>query len=118
MFRSAAFIVVFMASSVSSFAHHGAGTFDLSKSVTFTGEPNIPGAWAPEQVVMVDPRGTGGGLVPLSQLSQLKPGDRPAGAGGGRRGAGAAPGPRLYGGTELTELGQQAAAAFAQKDNP
>jgi uncharacterized protein DUF6152 len=38
MRRSAAFIVVFMASTVSAFAHHGAGTFDLSKSVTFTGK--------------------------------------------------------------------------------
>ena len=82
-----------------------------------TGEPNISGDWAAEQVVMVDPRGTGGGLVPLSQLSQLKPGERPAGA-GGRRGGGAGTGPRLYGGTELTELGQQSAASFAQKDNP
>jgi hypothetical protein len=54
-------------------------------------------------------------LVPLSQLGQFKPGERPAGA-GGRRGAGT--GPRLYGGTELTEFGQQAASSFAQKDNP
>src|SRR3984957_2611650 len=81
-----------------------------------TGEPNISGDWAAEQVVMVDPRGTGGGLVPLSQLSQFKPGERPPGA-GGRRGA-AGTGPRLYGGTELTEFGQQAASSFAQKDNP
>jgi hypothetical protein len=234
MIRSAALIVVFMASIVPAFAHHGGGTFDLSKSVTYTGkltrielvnphswlyfdvtdatgrvshhrcemrsvhvlrrsgwtkelfpagqqitveaapdradpnscylntikfengshmdrygqyvkapeggirevrgpvaapntarelrrptgEPNIAGDWAAEQVVMVDPRGTGGGLVPLGQLSQFKPGERPAGAGGGRRGGGAATGPRLYGGTELTELGQQAAASFTQKDNP
>jgi Family of unknown function (DUF6152) len=83
-----------------------------------SGEPNISGDWAAEQVVMVDPRGTGGGLVPLSQLSQFKPGERPAGGGGGRRTGGAGTGPRLYGGTELTELGQQAAASFAQKDNP
>jgi len=82
-----------------------------------SGEPNISGDWAAEQVVMVDPRGTGGGLVPLGQLSQFKPGERPANAGGGRRGA-AGTGPRLYGGSELTELGQQAAASFAQKDNP
>jgi hypothetical protein len=81
-----------------------------------TGEPNISGDWAAEQVVMVDPRGTGGGLVPLGQLSQFKPGERPAGAGGRRGGTGA--GPRLYGGTELTDLGQQAASSFAQKDNP
>jgi hypothetical protein len=81
-----------------------------------TGEPNIAGDWAAEQVVMVDPRGTGGGLVPLSQLGQIKAGERQAG--GGRRGGGAGTGPRLYGGSELTELGQQAAASFAQKDNP
>jgi hypothetical protein len=82
-----------------------------------SGEPNISGDWAAEQVVMVDPRGTGGGLVPLGQLNQFKPGERPAGAGGGRRG-GRGTGPRLYGGTELTELGEQAAASFTQKDNP
>jgi hypothetical protein len=86
------------------------------------GEPNITGEWAPEQVVMADPRGTGGGLVPLSTLSQVQPGQRAGGGGAGRgRGAGrgAAPaGPRLYGGTELTELGTSMAAAFTQKDNP
>src|SRR6185369_6654558 len=43
-----------------------------------TGEPNISGEWAPEQVVMVDPRGTGGGLVPLTQLGEYKNGQRPA----------------------------------------
>jgi hypothetical protein len=80
-----------------------------------TGEPNITGDWAPEQVVMVDPRGAGGGLVPLSTLGQYKPGER---GGGARRGGGAAPGPRLYGGTELTPRGEQAAAAFKREDNP
>jgi len=83
-----------------------------------TGEPNISGDWAAEQVVMVDPRGTGGGLVPLGQLSQFTPGERRGSAGGGRRGTGPGTGPRLYGGTELTERGQQEAASFAQKDNP
>ncbi len=53
-----------------------------------SGEPNISGDWAAEQVVMVDPRGTGGGLVPLGQLEKFKPGERPTGAGGGGRGAG------------------------------
>ncbi len=67
---------------------------------------------------MVDPRGTGGGLVPLGRLNEFKPGERPTGAGGGGRRGAAPAGPRLYGGTELTELGQQAAASFAQKDNP
>jgi hypothetical protein len=82
-----------------------------------TGEPNISGDWAPEQVVMADPRGTGGGLVPLSQIATVKPGER-AGGGGGRRGGGPPAGPRLYGGTELTELGTQMAAAFTRDDNP
>jgi hypothetical protein len=84
-----------------------------------TGEPNISGDWAPEQVVMADPRGVGGGLVPLSTIATAKPAAPRAGGGGGRRGGGAAAGPRLYGGTELTELGTKEAAAFnAQKDQP
>ncbi len=80
-----------------------------------SGEPNISGEWAPVQQVMVNPRGTGGGLVPLDQLNQYKPGERPANAG---RGRGAGTGPRLYGGTELTELGEKAAADFKREDNP
>jgi hypothetical protein len=83
-----------------------------------TGEPNIAGDWAPEQVVMADPRGVGGGLVPLSQISQIKPGERRGGAGGAGRGRGQATGPRLYGGSELTETGEQAAAKFTREDNP
>jgi hypothetical protein len=99
-----------------------------------TGEPNISGDWAPEQVVMADPRGTGGGLVPLSQIGE-RPAEQPDGAragggrqagaraggaraGGARRGGGPGGGPRLFGGTELTEAGQRAAAAFTQADNP
>ena len=51
-----------------------------------SGEPNISGDWAPEQVVMRDPRGTGGGLVPLSQIGERpQPGER---QGGGRAAAG------------------------------
>jgi hypothetical protein len=83
-----------------------------------TGEPNISGDWAPEQLVMADPRGTGGGLVPLSQLSTFKPGERRGGGGGGRRGGGAAGGPRLFGGTELTPLGELAASKFGRDQNP
>jgi hypothetical protein len=82
-----------------------------------SGEPNISGEWAPEQVVMADPRGTGGGLVPLSTIAKPAAPAAPRGGGGGGRGA-AAGGPRLYGGTELTELGTSMAAAFTQKDNP
>lgn len=80
-----------------------------------TGEPNIAGDWAPEQLVMTDPRGRGGALVPLSTVAQYEPGYRPARGGrGGARGTG----PRTYGGTELTDLGEKAAAAFTQQDNP
>ena len=83
-----------------------------------SGELNISGDWAPVQNVMVDPRGTGSPMVQLSQLGQYKIGERPTNAGGGgaRRGGGS--GPRLYGGTELTDAGEEAAAAFKREDNP
>jgi hypothetical protein len=80
------------------------------------GEPNISGDWAPEQRVMADPRGVGGGLVPLSQITQ--PPAARGGAGAGGRGGGQAAGPRLYGGSELTDAGQQAANSFTNNDNP
>jgi hypothetical protein len=38
-----------------------------------SGEPNISGDWAPEQVVMADPAGRGGALVPLSTVATAKP---------------------------------------------
>jgi len=79
-----------------------------------TGEPNITGDWAPVQQVMVNARGTGGGLVALDQLSEYSSGTRPAGG----RGKAAPKGPRLYGGTELTEAGEKAAADFKRDDNP
>lgn len=84
-----------------------------------SGEPNLAGDWAPEQVVMADPRGVGGGLVPLSTIANA-PAPRAGGGGGGaaRRGGGPPAGPRLYGGTELTELGTKEAASFGQQDNP
>jgi hypothetical protein len=92
-----------------------------------TGEPNLAGDWAPEQRVMANPRGTGGGLVALGQLSELDRarseaaggGAAPARGPGGPAGPGAAPaGPRLYGGTALTPAGEAAAAAFTREDNP
>ena len=84
-----------------------------------TGEPNIAGDWAPIQQVMADPRGTGGGLVPLDQLGQYKAGERPANAGkAGAKGPAATKGPGLYGGTELTAAGEQAATDFKREDNP
>jgi uncharacterized protein DUF6152 len=39
-----------------------------------SGEPNISGDWAPEQLVMTDPRGRGGALVPLSRAPSFEPG--------------------------------------------
>jgi hypothetical protein len=39
-----------------------------------SGEPNISGDWAPEQLVMTDPRGRGGALVPVSQAQTFEPG--------------------------------------------
>ena len=84
-----------------------------------TGEPNIAGDWAPVQMVMVNAKGTGGGLVPLDQLPQYSSGERPAGNGAaGRAGRGAPTGPRLYGGTELTDAGEAAAKNFKRDDNP
>jgi len=81
-----------------------------------TGEPNITGDWAPVQLVMVNAKGVGGGLVPLDKLTDYKPGDRPAVdfAAVNRQ----PQGPRRYGGTELTEAGEKAAAAFKREDNP
>ena len=81
------------------------------------GEPNITGDWAPEQVVMADPRGVGGGLVPLGRLEEIDSGEQPARAGGGR-GGGRGSGPRLYGGTELTPRGAREAERFSREDNP
>ena len=80
-----------------------------------TGEPNIAGDWAPIQQVMVNPRGTGGGLVALNTLDQYKDGARPNAA---KAKGGVPKGPRLYGGTELTEAGEKAAALFKRDDNP
>jgi uncharacterized protein DUF6152 len=98
-----------------------------------SGEPNIAGDWAPEQRVMTNPRGTGGGLVALGQLPEFDraqtDGAAAGGAAAGGAGAGRGPGgpggpgaasagPRLYGGTPLTPEGERAAAAFAREDNP
>ncbi|MBV9770044.1 MAG: hypothetical protein JOZ32_10775 [Bryobacterales bacterium] len=79
-----------------------------------SGEPNIAGDWAPVQLVMVNPKGTGGGLIPLDKLTEYKPGDRrtPSFTDASRTG------PRLYGGTELTEAGEKAAKEFKREDNP
>ncbi|HTR36008.1 MAG TPA: DUF6152 family protein [Bryobacteraceae bacterium] len=82
-----------------------------------SGEPNLAGDWAPVQLVMVNPRGTGGGLVPLDKLDTYKPGDRPAISFAALTKAQSA-GARLYGGTELTPAGEKAAKEFKREDNP
>ncbi len=81
-----------------------------------SGEPNISGDWAPEQVVMADPRGRGGALVPLSTVATVKPGEARGGGGGGR-GCGQG-GPRMYNGAEVTAAAEEVLAKFTQKDNP
>jgi len=43
------------------------------------GIPNLSGDWAAEQLVMTDPRGIEGTLVPISIANQFKPGSVPAG---------------------------------------
>ena len=84
-----------------------------------TGEPNISGDWAPEQLVMTDPRGRGGALVPLSTVDQYEPGEGRIGGfpGTGRGGDG----PRMIRGATLTAVGERAASAFGMfdvEDNP
>jgi hypothetical protein len=76
-----------------------------------SGEPNISGDWAPEQMVMTDPRGRAGALVPVSQVQQFQPGDqRPGGNAQQNR-------PRTY---EFTEAGKKASESFngQTRDNP
>jgi hypothetical protein len=77
-----------------------------------SGEPNITGDWAPEQVVMTDPRGREGALVPVSRVSEFQAGERPAPP------AGAPPPGRAR--VTYTEAGRAAADAFRNgtTDNP
>jgi hypothetical protein len=84
-----------------------------------TGEPNLSGDWAAEQLVMTDPAGRGGALVPLSEVGQYRPGEGAigdptrAGQGGARQYATRE--------VELTELGKREAAEFQTytvEDNP
>lgn len=44
------------------------------------GDPDISGDWAAEQVVMTDPRGLEGTLVPVSASDRFEPGEVPAGS--------------------------------------
>ena len=92
-----------------------------------TGEPNLNGDWAPEQLVMTDPRGRAGALVPVSKVGEFKPGEGqtpgapPPGANGAPPGANASP-PGANAGANrpppfrprvtFTEAGKAAADAF------
>ncbi|HEX6999318.1 MAG TPA: DUF6152 family protein [Gammaproteobacteria bacterium] len=91
-----------------------------------SGELNISGDWAPEQLVMTDPRGREGTLVPLSEADEYAPGEVPEGAAPipGARNAppqtGAAP-RRRASPVELTAEGMAAAEGFdprSPEDNP
>jgi hypothetical protein len=96
---------------------------------TADGHPNLAGDWAAEQMVMSDPRGQLGTLVPLGRAGSMKPGELPAGQGAfpGARGSAASlaadpitaawdrPIP-----VRLTDKGRQALQDFnpASRDNP
>jgi hypothetical protein len=75
-----------------------------------SGEPNISGDWAPEQLVMTDPRGRGGALVPVSKVEEFQPGQQ------------LDDNQRQYRtrSVEFTEAGQKAADSFNNftRDNP
>ena len=93
-----------------------------------SGEPNISGDWAAEQLVMTDPAGRDGTLVPLSRVGTFERGAVPEGQREipGARGTPEAQTPRTGppggggGGAfgrpavELTEAGKAAAAALPQ----
>jgi hypothetical protein len=78
-----------------------------------SGEPNITGDWAPEQVVMTDSRGRSGALVPVSRVEEFEPGQSPAPPAGG---GGGPQRPRVT----FTPAGQAAADGFrgGTRDNP
>ena len=89
-----------------------------------SGEPNIFGDWAAEQLVMTDPKGRDGTLVPLSTAATFEPGAVPEGQREipGARGtqeaaagidAFARPRPPPRGAVGLTDAGTAAMAALA-----
>ena len=85
------------------------------------GDPNIAGLWAAEQLVMADPRGVNGALVPLSEAQGGADNAAPEPS----RPGGVVPlfspeaAARLFiGRVPLTEAGQAAATAAAAEPNP
>jgi len=76
-----------------------------------SGEPNISGEWAGEQLVMADPRGVSGSLVPLSQAPEVPNLQGPLFSPEAAR--------RLFvGRVELTAAGQAAMQRMQQAVNP
>lgn len=106
---------------------------DMSRAIELkrlaNGVPDINGDWAAEQVVMTDPRGQSGALLPVSVATQMEAGDVPE---GGRAFPGSRGTPESF--TEdplattwqrpsllpLTAAGEAAIAGFdgASTDNP
>ena len=85
------------------------------------GDPNIAGEWGAEQLVMSDPRGVGGSLVPLSQAEGLAERDTTTGPGrnpGVPLIAGDAAQRLFIGGVEMTAAGEAAVAATQGDTNP
>ncbi|MEY4640837.1 MAG: hypothetical protein RLZZ227_831 [Pseudomonadota bacterium] len=93
------------------------------------GMPDLSGDWAAEQVVMTDPRGLEGTLVPLGVADEFKPGEVPA---GGRAFQGSRGTPESFSNDPLattwnrpsalplTEAGRAALVGFdaGSRDNP
>ena len=87
------------------------------------GAVNLAGEWAAEQLVMSDPRGVDGSLVPLSEAERLAAQGDVAGDTPGRAGrvpliAGDAAARLFIGSVPLTEAGEAARARAAGELNP
>jgi hypothetical protein len=86
------------------------------------GDPNIAGEWGAEQLVMSDPRGVGGSLVPLSQAGRLnepQAGREVSGRDGVVPSIAADAAQRLFiGSVAMTEAGTAALAASRDQANP
>lgn len=79
------------------------------------GVPNIAGDWAVEQLVMTDPKGQSGTLVPLSAAKQYAPGEVPAGQQpipGARNSSQTTTAFEFRPPVELTDVGKKAAENF------
>jgi hypothetical protein len=84
------------------------------------GNPNIAGLWAAEQIVMADPRGVGGALVPLSEAQTSAGNAAPSAAPRSvvPQFSPAAAAQLFIGRVPLTDAGQAAATAAAAAVSP